>query len=107
MDVIRKLKRLGVILSKVKRNLSLGGYEYGFFPEVFVEITSRCNFHCEFCPSDSLRRKKCDLKDEYMLKILDELRDKNKVVAFHVLGEPLLNKNFFKYLSICDEYIVD
>jgi len=104
MDIAGKFKRLKVVLSKIKRNLSLSGFENGFFPEVFVEITSFCNFHCEFCPSDSLQRKKCDLKDEYMLKILDELRNKNKVLSFHVLGEPLLNKNFFKYLSICDEY---
>jgi MoaA/NifB/PqqE/SkfB family radical SAM enzyme len=77
------------------------------FDEVFVEITSHCNFHCEFCPSDSLLRKKEDIKDEYMLKILSELRDKNKVVVFHVLGEPLMNKNFFKYLSICDKYNIE
>jgi MoaA/NifB/PqqE/SkfB family radical SAM enzyme len=102
-----KIRRLGVVLSKIKRNLSLRRGESGGFDEVFVEITSKCNFHCEFCPSDSLARKKNDIKDEYMLKILCELRDKNKVVAFHVLGEPLLNKNFFKYLSICDEYNIE
>jgi sulfatase maturation enzyme AslB (radical SAM superfamily) len=102
-----KIQRFRVILSKINRNLSLCGIKSSFFHELFVEITSRCNFHCEFCPSDSLQRKKGDLKDEYMLKILGELRDKNKVVAFHVLGEPLLNKNFFKYLSICDEYNIE
>jgi sulfatase maturation enzyme AslB (radical SAM superfamily) len=102
-----KIRRLGIIVSKIKRNLLLRKIESGSFPEVFVEITSKCNFHCEFCPSDSLQRKKCDIKDEYMLRILDELRGKNKVVAFHVLGEPLLNKNFFKYLSICDEYNIE
>jgi molybdenum cofactor biosynthesis enzyme MoaA len=102
-----RIRRLGVVLSKVKRNLSLRRGESGGFDEVFVEITSKCNFHCEFCPSDSLGREKHDIKDEYMLKILSELRDKNKVVAFHVLGEPLLNKNFFKYLSICDEYNIE
>ena len=42
-----------------------------------------------------------------MLKILSELRDKNKIIAFHVLGEPLLNKNLFKYLSLCDEYHIE
>jgi len=101
------LKRLSVLLSKIKRNLSLINFEYGFFDEVFIEITSHCNFHCEFCPSDSLQRKKNDLKDEYMLKILNELQGKNKPIAFHVLGEPLLNEFFFKYLSICDRYDIE
>jgi MoaA/NifB/PqqE/SkfB family radical SAM enzyme len=95
---------LRIFLTKIKRNFALLFKKYDFFHEVFVEITSRCNFHCTFCPSDSLLRKKEDINDEYMLKILEELRDKNKTIAFHVLGEPLLNKNFFKYLDICDKY---
>jgi MoaA/NifB/PqqE/SkfB family radical SAM enzyme len=102
-----KFGHFKIILAKIKRNLSLYGARADSFDEVFVEITSRCNFHCEFCPSDSLLRKKGDIKDEYMLKILLELRDKNKIIAFHVLGEPLLNKNFFKYLSLCDEYNIE
>jgi MoaA/NifB/PqqE/SkfB family radical SAM enzyme len=102
-----KFSNLKIILSKIKRNLSLYSLKMDSFDEVFVEITSRCNFHCEFCPSDSLLRKKGDIKDEYMLKILSELRDKHKKIAFHVLGEPLLNKNFFKYLSLCDEYNIE
>lgn len=102
-----KVSRLKIIFSKIKRNMSLYARKMDSFKEVFVEITSRCNFHCEFCPSDSMLRKKGDLKDEYMLKILSELRDKNKIIAFHVLGEPLLNKNFFKYLSLCDEYNIE
>ncbi|MDR1149727.1 MAG: radical SAM protein [Spirochaetaceae bacterium] len=106
-SLIDTLGHLRIILSKIKRNLSLYKIKVDSFNEVFVEITSRCNFHCEFCPSDSLLRKKEDIKDEYMLKILSELRDKNKVIAFHVLGEPLLNKNFFKYLSLCDEYNIE
>ena len=102
-----RVSRLKIIFSKIKRNVSLYHMKADSFNEVFVEITSRCNLHCEFCPSDSLLRKKGDLKDEYMLKILSELRDKNKVIAFHVLGEPLLNKNFFKYLALCDEYNIE
>ena len=101
------LSHLRLILRKIKRNLSLCLVKVDSFYEVFVEITSHCNFHCEFCPSDSLRRKKGEIKEASMLKILCELRDKNKIIAFHVLGEPLLNKNFFTYLSLCDEYHIE
>ena len=101
------LSRIRIIMLKIKRNVALYRIKMDSFHEVFVEITSHCNFHCEFCPSDSLQRKKGEIKEEYMLKILSELRDKNKIIAFHVLGEPLLNKNFFHYLSICDEYNIE
>ena len=101
------LSHLRIILLKIKRNLSLYRVKMDSFDEVFVEITSHCNFHCAFCPSDSLQRKKGEIKEESMLKILSELRDKNKIIAFHVLGEPLLNKNLFKYLSLCDEYHIE
>jgi organic radical activating enzyme len=106
-SLIDTVCHLRIIFAKIKRNISLYSVKLDSFKEVFVEITSRCNFHCEFCPSDALLRKKEELKDEYMLKILSELRDKNKVIAFHVLGEPLLNKNFFTYLSLCDEYNIE
>jgi sulfatase maturation enzyme AslB (radical SAM superfamily) len=54
-----------------------------------------------------MKRKKQNIKKEHMYKILNELRDKNVGVAFHVLGEPLLNKQIFHYLDICDEYNIN
>ena len=73
---------------------------------IFIEITSLCNMHCTFCPSDIMKRKKCNAKNDNVTKILSELNslDTKRKVHFNVLGEPLLNKNFFKYLDICKNY---
>lgn len=71
---------------------------------VYMELTSRCNMNCKFCPYPVLRRPKQDMPREYVLKILGELKDQNKDLTFHVLGEPLLNSNFFEYARLCDEY---
>ncbi|MDR1159417.1 MAG: radical SAM protein [Syntrophomonadaceae bacterium] len=76
----------------------------GEFDGVLIELTSHCNLHCEFCPSDSLKRKKQHMKHEHVLSILSELKDRNARIMFHVMGEPLLNKNLPVYLSVCDEY---
>lgn len=71
---------------------------------VFIEITSRCNMSCKFCPYPVLQRPKQDMPHAYALKILEELRGQKKDVTFHVLGEPLLNSHFFEYAALCDEY---
>lgn len=71
---------------------------------IFIELTSRCNMQCKFCPYPVLKRKKQDMPEEYVEKILQEISSNKKDVTFHVLGEPLLNKNFFRYAALCDEY---
>ena len=67
--------------------------------EINIEITSRCNMDCIFCPLGVCSRKKQDLPNERVQKILNELVDlKTKNVdippiTFHCLGEPLLNNS--------------
>lgn len=70
---------------------------------IFIELTSKCNMNCKFCPHPVLKRKKQDMPHEYVVKILEEITGKNKDVTFHVLGEPFLNKRFFEYARLCDE----
>lgn len=70
---------------------------------VFIELTSRCNMNCRFCPYPVLKREKKDMPHEYVLKILEELKGRKKDVTFHVLGEPLLNRHFFEYAQLCDK----
>lgn len=77
--------------------------------EINIEITSRCNMDCIFCPLGVCSRKKQDLPNESVQKILNELVDlKTKNVdippiTFHCLGEPLLNKHLDEYMSFCDK----
>lgn len=77
--------------------------------EINIEITSRCNMDCIFCPSGVCSRKKQDLLDENVQKILNEIVDLKSQgfcippIAFHCLGEPLLNKHLDEYMSFCDK----
>ena len=71
---------------------------------VFIELTSHCNMHCEFCPSDVLRRKKCNMDDTLVRGFLDQLHalGLRPPVLLNVMGEPLLNKRVYEYLDLLE-----
>ncbi len=64
---------------------------------VLVELTNRCNFSCEFCPSDTLKRPRVSMPRALWEKMLNEIADKKlaRTVFFHQLGEPLLHPDIF------------
>jgi sulfatase maturation enzyme AslB (radical SAM superfamily)/tetratricopeptide (TPR) repeat protein len=76
-------------------------------PQVLnIEITSLCNMHCTFCPSDDLQRPKQHLSHERALKMIEAaptIVPRGAAIWFHVLGEPLLNKRVFEYMDRCDQ----
>lgn len=71
---------------------------------VLIELTSFCNFNCSFCPSGSMNRKKSVMKRELWEKIICEISKKKMApkVQFHLLGEPLLNKNVFDAIKLAN-----
>jgi radical SAM protein with 4Fe4S-binding SPASM domain len=73
---------------------------------LFIELTSHCNMHCTFCPSDILRRRKEQLADSRFRKLMDEVQalDIKAPVLLNVLGEPLLNKKLFEYLDLFEAH---
>jgi hypothetical protein len=72
---------------------------------LFLEVTSACNFHCNFCPSDELQRTKCKLDYKSGEKFLRKAKELygSLPVNFNVLGEPFANNEIFKYLDLCKE----
>lgn len=60
--------------------------------KVYFELTNRCNFDCDFCPSRRCRRPRQMMDFAlYAQGIDDVVRDRLAGrVGFHVLGEPLL-----------------
>jgi hypothetical protein len=68
---------------------------------VFLELTSHCNMHCAFCPSDILRREKGTLDEAKADRFLEGLHalGMRPPVLLNVLGEPLLNKRIFPLLD--------
>jgi len=71
---------------------------------VFIELTSHCNMHCEFCPSDILRRDKNHIADARVRAFLNQLHDLGlrPPVLLNVMGEPLLNPRVYEYLDLLE-----
>lgn len=71
------------------------------FKKVYIEITNVCNLNCNFCPKTG--RSKEFLSVDKFRKILEEVRPYTKYIYFHLMGEPLLNKNLKEFLNIAYE----
>jgi organic radical activating enzyme len=72
---------------------------------LMLEVTSHCNMHCTFCPSDDLVRKKGHVSDEQAIQLIRAAHDlaPGIPIMFNVLGEPFLNKKLFDYIALCEE----
>ena len=66
-----------------------------------LELTNKCNFHCEFCPSDSQTRLHGYMEMSLVKKILDEISQKKIVptVDLHLMGEPTLHPKLDEILA--------
>ena len=72
------------------------------FKRIYIEITNKCNLNCSFCPKTNRPLKIMNAAElETIIKKIDNYAD---YLYFHVMGEPLLNKNIDKFLNICEEY---
>ena len=58
-----------------------------------VELTSHCNFACEFCPDGTMRRPRGTMPLPMVERILSEAGGEGmaRQVHFHIMGEPLLH----------------
>jgi organic radical activating enzyme len=62
-----------------------------------LEVTNVCNFKCEFCPDNIMKRHRGHMAWPLLEQILDEVAPHRlcRVVAFHLMGEPLIYPDFF------------
>ena len=69
--------------------------------QFFLELTNKCNFHCEFCPSDSQTRLHGYMEMSLVKKVLDEVSQKKIVttVNLHLMGEPTLHPKLNEILA--------
>lgn len=73
-------------------------------PEVLIEITSRCNFACDYCTSPFKDRPKADMTMELFQHIVKQLpgitaRD----IRLHVDGEPTMHAQFREMVQLVNE----
>jgi radical SAM protein with 4Fe4S-binding SPASM domain len=71
------------------------------FQKVYLEITSRCNLACSFCPPTA-RHAEFIAPEEFRRR-LREVRPFSSLVALHVKGEPLLHPQLGLLLDLCRE----
>ncbi len=73
---------------------------------VMIELTSHCNFNCDFCPSSDMKRHKSMMPKKLWEKIIVELgeNDMTKTIFFHLLGEPLLHRDIFDAIRLANQY---
>ena len=72
---------------------------------LFLELTNKCNFHCEFCPSDSQTRLHGFMDLSVAKKVFDEVASKQlvKQVELHLMGEPTLHPKLHDILAYAKE----
>ncbi|MGM9934949.1 radical SAM/SPASM domain-containing protein [uncultured Clostridium sp.] len=71
------------------------------FKKIYIEITNVCNLSCNFCPKTS--RKYEFMQEDAFKKIIKSIKGYTEHVYFHLMGEPLLNKNLKRFLEISGE----
>lgn len=65
--------------------------------QVFIEISSKCNFRCFYCKSKDSKRK-IFMSDDLFYHIIDQLDGlTDQPIRLHMDGEPLLHKKFPEY----------
>lgn len=64
-----------------------------------VEVTSRCNLRCNFCPHASMTRPKRDMRVVDFEHIARNFTP-GQTVGLYMMGEPLLHPDFFDLVKI-------
>ncbi len=73
------------------------------YAEMHMELTTACNFRCNFCPLVELQRPQSRLDLDMIERILGECREKRLTnrVTFHLMGEALLHPQCMTVLELC------
>lgn len=67
------------------------------FRKIYLEITNRCNLHCDFClPS---QRPKQDMTLDRFTDVLTQIHPYSDYLYLHVLGEPLCHPHLDQLLE--------
>jgi len=72
------------------------------FHRVHVEVTNICGLACSFCPPKLSPSKSMTL--EFFEDTIIQLKAYTKILALHVMGDPLLLSNLVAYLDIAKKY---
>ena len=83
---------------------------YPTFPKknLLIEISNHCNSKCIFCANRKMTRSRKEIDPSFLERILKEAYELgSREVGFYTTGEPLLNKNLEKYISLAKQIVSD
>lgn len=71
------------------------------FPKnMLIELTNICNHNCIFCANSKMTRKKGNIDENFLFRILKEAFDEGTTeVGFYATGEPFVSKNLALYVT--------
>ena len=67
---------------------------------IYLEITNACNLACPFCTN---KKGNSFMPIEKIDNYLEQIKEISKYIYLHVLGEPLLHKDFSYILKLLDD----
>lgn len=69
-----------------------------------LEVTTACNLRCPLCPTHDTPRGGRQLSLAAVSNVVQGCGSRLKVASFHVLGEPLLNRELFDIVRHCEAH---
>ena len=72
------------------------------FRKVYLEISNICNLSCRFCPGTK-RPKKALTEEEFSI-LLPKIRPYTDFLYFHLMGEPLLHRDLWRFLELAGNH---
>ncbi len=73
--------------------------ELAFPNEIMIEATNACNNKCFFCGSNVSDRKRGQIDERIMLRLINEAyMNGSRKISFHGMGEPLLCRKMVDYV---------
>lgn len=69
------------------------------YGKVHIEISNLCNLECSFCPS--VERPKGFMTPETFGRVLEEVAPLAEQVCLHLMGEPLMHREFAAFVDAC------
>jgi hypothetical protein len=78
--------------------------EFADNPAVMLELSSRCNFFCDYCRSPTSDRQKSTMSRELFDHILPQLKGiTQRRIRFHIDGEPMLHPRFLELSQMVNQ----
>lgn len=95
-NVMRQVRKRDIAAELVERIAN---------PEVFIEITSVCNFACTYCVSPMKLRKKQEMSLGTFRRVLEQVAGMTtKPVRLHIDGEPTSHPRFKEMALLVNSY---